>query len=176
MNYLVDTGFVIKRVNSGEADKYITLFTKNHGKVEAIAKGVRKISSRRASSIELLNLIRFQAVKTRKNYVLTEVALENSFEESKKNLRGISTIFFLCELLDKLCQVNQKHPDIYKLLEETIEKMNSHLSSGDLFQFQVQLVSKLGFWDQRKKFEGEEDLRSFIEGIIERKIKTKIYV
>ena len=92
MQFLKDRGFILKRVNFGDSDRYITIFTKNHGKIEVIAKGVRRITSRRASSVELLNLIEFQSVRSRKNYVLTEVKLIDSFEELKKELLHIKKI------------------------------------------------------------------------------------
>ena len=41
-------GFVLKRTNYGEADKILTVFTKERGKIKVLAKGVRKIKSRRA--------------------------------------------------------------------------------------------------------------------------------
>jgi len=47
-------GIIIKRKNFGEADRILTIFTKNKGKISIVAKGVRKINSRRAPHIELL--------------------------------------------------------------------------------------------------------------------------
>ena len=111
MRYLNDIGFVVKRVNLGEADRFITLFTKNNGKIEVLAKGVRKINSRRSSHIELLNLINFNSVKTSKNYILTEVDLVSSFESRKQTLDQCETLFLLCELINALCpheQVNRE--------------------------------------------------------------------
>ena len=46
---------IIKRRNFGEADRILTILTKNYGKIQVRAPGVRKITSRRSSHIELLN-------------------------------------------------------------------------------------------------------------------------
>ena len=73
MIYLKDVGFVVKRINLGEADRFVTIFTQNNGKIEVLAKGVRKITSKRSSHIELLNLVRFHSIKTSKNIILTEI-------------------------------------------------------------------------------------------------------
>jgi len=89
MRYLKDQGFVIRRINFGDSHRFITLFTKNNGKVEVVAKGVRKITSKRASSVELLNLIEFQSVHTSKNFILTEVKLLDSFENLKQDLKNM---------------------------------------------------------------------------------------
>ena len=48
-------GLVIKRKDVGEADKIVTIFSKNQGKISVIAKGVRKVTSRRAGNLELLS-------------------------------------------------------------------------------------------------------------------------
>jgi len=48
-------GIILKRINFSEADKILTIFTKRHGKVRAIAKGVRRLTSRKAGSVELFN-------------------------------------------------------------------------------------------------------------------------
>lgn len=173
MQFLKDFGFVIRRNNFGESDRYITIFTQNHGKVEMVAKGVRKITSRRSSSVELLNLIRFQAIKTSKNYILTEVESVNSYEPLKNNLRDLQILFLLCELIDKLCPLGQKHEDVFLLVKKTLERVGEE--EGAVFDFQTKMLSILGFWDGRREFRGEDDLRQFIEGVIERKIKTKTF-
>lgn len=172
MTYLNDTGFVVKRVNLGEADRFVTLYTKNNGKVEVLAKGVRKISSRRSSHIELLNLIRFNSIKTAKNFIMTEVELVNSFEKRKNTLKQCEVAFLVCELIDSLCpyvQVNQ----------ELFLKVYEFLSSGaiedqDLLRFETSILSILGYWDIEKKFNTEEESRVFIESLIEKKIKSRV--
>jgi len=45
---------VLKRVNVGEADKILTLYTPNPGKLSAIAKGVRRPKSKLGGHLELL--------------------------------------------------------------------------------------------------------------------------
>lgn len=175
MQYLSDIGFVVKRIQLGEADRFLTIFTRKYGKQEVLAKGVRKITSRRASHIELLNLIKFQSVKTSKNYILTEVELLNSFQPLKKDLSTINKCFFICELVEKLCPYGQRHEDVFDLMLTTLEHLkNEPYESSVLFDFQVQLLSTLGFWDGKRKFRDTEDLKNFIESIIERKIKTRI--
>lgn len=175
MHYLKDFGFIIKRVNFGESDRYISLFTKNNGKIEVVAKGVRKITSRRASSIELLNLVRFHAVKSSKNYILAEVELISSYDTLRKNLSDIQILFLLCELIDRLCPLGQKHNDVFELIGQTLNKVKKSEEPA-VTDFQTKMLSILGFWDGKKEFESDEDVRQFIEGVIERKLKTKRFL
>ena len=51
-------GLILKRANFGEADRMLTILTKNLGKISVVARGVRKITSRRAGNVELLNLVK----------------------------------------------------------------------------------------------------------------------
>lgn len=176
MQFLKDTAFVIKRVNVGEADKFITLYSQNNGKVEVLAKGVRKIKSRRASSIELLNLVCFQSVRTRKNFILTEVEVLNTFEHIKNDYTQMQIVFLMCELINALCAAGQVNDDVFHLMKNTLERINQDSAGQETFDFQVKLLENLGFLDNRKQpIQNDHQLRSYIESIIEKKVKTKLY-
>lgn len=170
MHYLRDRAFVLRRVNFGDSDRYITLFTHGHGKVEVIARGVRKISSRRAPSIELLNLIEFQAVRTSKNFILTEVKLVSSFESLKRDLENIQKAFTMCELIDAVMPYGEEHRDIFNLIEKAANKVVEN--ERNIIFFQAKLLTLLGFWDGRDSFRNPDHVRSVIEQIIERKLKS----
>lgn len=170
--YLNDIGFVVKRINLGEADRFVTLFTKNNGKVEVLAKGVRKITSRRSSHVELLNLIRFQSVKTSKNFILTEVELVNSFEKRKDSLKQFEIAFMVCELIDNLCPFGQINQELFIHVFQFLR--DGEHSDEALLEFETRILTFLGYWDVEKKFKSEEESRAFIESLIERKIKSRI--
>jgi len=174
MRYLKDTGFVIKRTNIGEYDRYVTIFSQQHGKIELLAKGVRKISSRRLSYLELLNNIRFQAVKGSKNYILTEVEIVNSYENLRQNLSNCKKLFSICELIENLCPFNQVSFSVYALLTNTLAELQSEIQDNPI-NFQVQLLTQLGYWDDSREFKSEDDITQYIESIIERRLKTNTY-
>lgn len=176
MKYLSDSAFVIRRVNFSEADRYITLFTRHFGKQEIVAKGVRKITSKRQSHLELLNKIKFHSLQTKKNYILTEVEVISTFSELKDQKGKLSAVFLICELVDKLCPVNVKHENIFNLIDRTITDLYQKDTTTVLYQFEIQLLTYLGFWDEKKEFKSSEDLESFIESIVERKIKSRLFL
>ncbi|HVT00632.1 MAG TPA: DNA repair protein RecO [Patescibacteria group bacterium] len=171
MQYLKDQGFVIKRINFGDSDRYLTLFTKNNGRIEVLARGVRKITSRRAGSVELLNLVNFQAVKSSKNHVLTEVSLIDSFNSLKYDLKNIRKVFLMCELIEAIMPYGEKHEDVFDLMERAL---NVAEEEKTLAYFQAKLLSLLGFWDGKTVFRDELHVQSVIEQTIERKLKTRI--
>ncbi len=170
MRYLKDTAFILRRINFGDSDRYITLFTKNHGKIEVVAKGVRKITSRRAPSIELFNMVEFQAIKTQKNYILTEVKLVSSFEHLKKELKHIEKVFLMCELIDAVMADGVRHVDVFDLLERAGEKISDN--EKNMAYFQAKLLSLLGFWDGKAAFKNDDHVRQVVEQVIERKLKS----
>lgn len=175
MHFLKDTGFVIKRINLGESDRYVTLFTREHGKIEVLAKGVRRITSRRAPHIELLNLIRFQTTKTKKNHILTEVEIVDNFDEIRHEMHQIGKVFLICELVNALCPDEQRHPEVFNLMHNTLNDLRGEHYEDTMFDFQVNVLSTLGFWDRRDKFRSSEELTSFIETIIEKKMQTNFF-
>jgi DNA repair protein RecO (recombination protein O) len=64
---------VLRKLDYGEADRIYTLLTREHGKVGAIAKGVRRSTSRLASALELFSLVDVQLAKGRSLDVVTQV-------------------------------------------------------------------------------------------------------
>lgn len=175
MQYLKDSGFVVKRVNVGEFDRYVTLYTRDNGKIEVVARGVRKISSKRSSHIELLNHIRFQAIKTSKNFILTETQLINQHELVRKEVDDMGSLFLICELVEKLCPSHQHNRDIFALINTFLSRVDNNDREKHLYTFQVELLSALGYWDPGRTFHDLDDIRQFIEGILERKLKSPLY-
>ena len=47
-----DEGVVLRTIKLGEADRIITILTRNHGKIRAVAKGVRRVKSRFGGRLE----------------------------------------------------------------------------------------------------------------------------
>lgn len=171
MQFLRDRGFILRRINFGDSDRYITIFTKNHGKIEVMARGVRKITSRRSSAVELLNLIEFQSVRSHKNYILTEVKLIDSFEELKREIIHIKKVFLMCELIDAVLPQGARHPDVFDLIDRASRKIVDN--ERNILYFQAKLLTLLGFWDGQVAFKNRDHLDQYTEQIIERKLKTR---
>ena len=172
MTYLNDTGFVVRRINLGEADRFVTIFTKNNGKVEVLAKGVRKITSKRSSHIELLNLVKFNSIRTSKNFILTEVALVDSCNESRETLSQCQIVFLVCELIDNLCPFGLVNKELFVLVGNFLKE--NDFSNSTLLKFETELLMALGYWNMERRFKDEREAETFIESIIERKIKSRV--
>lgn len=174
MQYIHDTGYVIKRTDTKEADKIVTILTHRNGKIDLLAKGVRKKESKRAAHIELLNKISFQAVAKNPNSraVLTEVKLEESHTSLKNTLENIRVLFLICELLSVLCPYRERQEDIFTLLDGTLNRLQKEQYATVLQSFQVKLLISLGYWDPARVFIDVDDINSFTENIMQKKLKS----
>lgn len=162
---------VIKRKNYGEADRILTVFTKNKGKISIIAKGVRKINSKRSSHVELLNHSMI-GVYEGKMPILTEAETLSHYGVLKSDLKKAGMAFYICELVDGLLPFHQENRAVFGLIQNTLLKMEEEEDCSALIgKFEQELLSLLGFWPREVAF--IEDSDSFIENIIERKIKSK---
>lgn len=170
MQYLSDQGFILRRVNFGDSDRYITIFTRNNGKIEVVARGVRKLTSRRAASCEPLNLIQFAAVKTAKNFILTEVKLSDSYSSLKKDLDNLEKVFTTCELIDALMPHNAPQIEVFDLTRRALSQMKNEKT---LIYYQAKLLASLGYWDSRVPFRDASHIKRQIEMILERKLRSE---
>lgn len=166
-------GIVIKRSNYSEADRIVTIFTKQNGKIKVKATGVRKIASRRSPHIEPLNYCIFGLYQGKGMPVLTEVESKESFPLLKKDLHRIGFAYHVCELIDGLCAENQENPEVFMLLGRTLRKLSKEENLQEvIYQFELELLRLLGFHTQAG-LTAKIDTQSLIESILERSLKTK---
>ncbi len=164
------TGVVIRRRNVGEADRMLTVFTKHHGKITVKARGVRKITSRRSSHIELLNLVSLSLYKGRVMSTLTEVESIDNFSDIKENLRSVGFAYHICELIDGLCAENQENSKVFSLLCDVLEKLTNRQDQELVVStFEKQLLDALGFTSSNEL----ANTQGLIEQILERRLKTR---
>ncbi len=169
-------GIIIKRHDFNEADRMLTIYTKDFGKIGVKATGVRRITSRRASHIELLNDVTLTLYRKSHIPVLTEAQMINSFSEIKNNLEKMGYAYHICELIDGLCPAEEIQPEVFHLLKNTLNEICLAEKEELLFtihDFEVALLTLLGFWHKRPQESTELDTHQFIENILERKLKSR---
>lgn len=165
-------GVIIKRRNSGEADRILTVFTKTQGKIRVMAKGVRRITSKRSPHIELLNysLLTLYTGKGMPFVTETETIEDHAF--IKQDLFLIGASFHICELMDGLCAENQEHPLLFSLLLQTLTAIAKGENVKEIMHtFENTMLSQLGF-SSRIPLLRTIDTHAAIEDILERKLKT----
>jgi DNA repair protein RecO (recombination protein O) len=94
-------GLVLHRLNLGETDKILTLFTAEHGKLSAVAKGARRAGSRLSGATELFTLSRFLLATGRSLDIVTQCEIRDSFPALRSDLQRMARATYFCELLDR---------------------------------------------------------------------------
>lgn len=138
-------GLILKRHNFGEADRVLTVLTDRYGKISVIAKGVRRITSRRAGNVEVLNRVKLHLFKA-KNYNLSEAESLDTFSSLKENLTLSTTAFHIIELTDRLTPEEQKNPQLYELVVSILRILEKNPRQIFVRAFEVKILSLLGFW------------------------------
>lgn len=174
------TGIIIKRTNYSEADRILTVFTKHYGKIKVIAKGVRKITSRRGGNVELFNLAEITLHESKNFDLLTEANVLESFLFIRQNLHKIGWSYYLCELIDGLCPEKQENIYVYNLLLKILLELNSDLGeksqiSQFITNFETSLLKNLGFWPNDKVLPPSQ-IENFLENLLERKLKSRNFL
>lgn len=148
-----DEGIVIRRKNVGEADRILTIFTKKHGKVQAFAKGVRKIHSKKAPHLDLLVRSRLFFTHGRELDIVTEAQSLERFDELKTSFAKNQMGLYLAESLDFLTEEKQEYQHVYDLFILALRAGSAFSEDKTplvLISFQLKLLKTLGFWSDNR--------------------------
>ena len=172
-------GVILKRLNYGEADRILTIYTKYRGKIRAIAKGVRKITSRKGGNVELFNHCVLFLAEGRNLDIVTEAQVVNSFSRLSDDLEKTAAAFYLVELVDQLTPDGQVNRQVFNLLVGVLSELKTCLPArqgrraeelGAITRsFEIELLKLLGFWSDAVDI---KNVKGYIEEIIERKLKS----
>lgn len=168
-------GIVIKRINFGEADKILTIFTPRYGKIVALVKGVRKINSRKSPHVELFNHIKAFLHYGRTWDYITEAESIETFAYLRSQLDRVAYAFRIVEEVDRLCAERQVHKNIFDLLLAVFLKIDNQNSRGIdtiVDEFTTQLLWGLGYLP-RGKILPAVALERYLEHVMETSLKSK---
>lgn len=165
-------GIVLKRRNFGEADRIVTIYTKHYGKIRALAKGVRKIKSRKGPSLEPFNQTSLFLAQGKNLDLITETQLINSFSDWRKDLMRVGVAYYFCELVDKLTPDGQANQSVFGLLRDFLAKTADSPLRSLVREFEEELLEELGFGVPDGARDETGSLKSYIETITEKKINS----
>lgn len=159
---------VLRKRNLLNKDLLVSLFSATDGKITVIAKGVKKLTSRRAPHLETANLIEAMINRVGDRLYLEETRLISGFSELKKDRRKISLLYQFLFVLERLLPENQKEDIIYNLTKSFLVKLTQTSSKYDILTVYFnKLLRGLGY---TKKDYDLIDLASVISGLINEKL------
>jgi len=166
---------VLKRHNYQEADRFITVFSRYQGKVEALAKGVRKLSSRKRPALEPGNHVKLSITTSTHLPLITEAILIHPFTAAKANLPRITQLHQLLEIVDLLTVETESHPQVFNLLQQSLRALETNGHKKDYLLENIRLILQdLGFTYDKKFSEG--GLRRYIEDLGNRNLRSKAFL
>ena len=107
---------MLRARNLGEADKIFTLFTRLHGKLDAVGKGVRRPKSALGGRLELLSEARVALHRGRSLAVIAQAQTVRSHWEQLVEPRALAAASMLAELVDMFCEPELPLDEVYALL------------------------------------------------------------
>jgi len=111
-----DEGVVLRTYKLGEADRIVVLATREHGKVRAVAKGVRKTRSKFGARLEPLSHVALQLYEGRNLDVITQVDGIDAFRAIRDDLDRYAAAVTVLEVVDQLAMEGEPDPRRFQML------------------------------------------------------------
>lgn len=142
---------VLRHSDWGEADRILVLFTREMGKVRAIAKGVRKLRSRKAGHLEPFTRVTLQLAKGRNLWIITQAETVDAYQPLREDLVLMGYAVYVIELIDRSSGEEGPNLPLYRLLINTLHRL---AKTDDPFQvvryYELRLLDLLGFRPELK--------------------------
>lgn len=141
---------VLRHNDYGEADRMLTLYTRQLGKARAIAKGARKIASRKAGHIEPFTHVRLQLAKGKDMLLITQADTVDAYLALRDDLILTSQAAYVLELLDRFSYEDEtENPSTFRLLTETLSRLASKADPWLAIRYyEIRLLDHVGFRPQ----------------------------
>jgi len=135
--------FILEKTDLREADQVFTIYTKDFGKLKVLGKAIRKIKSKLRAGIDLFYLSEIEFIQGKNHKTLTDAITIEKFKNVKQDLEKLGIVSQIAENVGDLIKGEEKDEDIWNLLTEVFEKINSY--SLVYHYFFWNLLSILGY-------------------------------
>jgi DNA repair protein RecO (recombination protein O) len=164
---------VLRHADWGEADRLVTIYTREQGKLRAVAKGARKVTSRKAGHLEPFTQVKLQLARGRSLFIVTQADTIEAYLPLRETLVMTGTASYVVELLDRFVYEEEgADPTLFRLLADTLKR----LANGEdpwlaVRYYEMRLLDFLGFRPQlfecancSREIQAEDQFFSFSAG------------
>ncbi len=123
-------GIVLRRRDHREHDRVLTLYTEKYGKIDAVARGVKKITSKLAGHLEPMSYSSFMLARGRTFDVLATSIKLSSFRIPQTDLFAFALASYFFEVVDRLTRPNLPDRALFRLLVEFLETFEKAVEPG----------------------------------------------
>ncbi len=140
------TGLVLKSVNIGEADRLLTIFTKESGTISAMVKGARSLKNRNMASSQQFCYSTFVLYKKGEKLWVRESNLIESFFGIRETIEGLSLAGYIVEVLSEVTTA-EAESELLRLALNSLYAISSRKYSLDKIKaaFEIRATSIIGF-------------------------------
>jgi len=124
MIFLRGKGIVISKKDIEEADRYITIFMEDYGKVSTVIKGIRKSKKRDKTAVDILSLTDFQFYKKNDSLIISNFSTIKDYIGIKSDIDKINIAFYIFSILNQILVENGRNRKIYEVLEKTLNYLD----------------------------------------------------
>ena len=120
MKFIKTKGLIIKKVDFGEGDRIITIFSENFGKIDLLVKGIRKSKKRDQSSVDLLTLSNFTFYKKGDNFILNTIDSIDFFYDLKKDIEKLEIVSYVLSIINELILPGERKKEFFQRIEKAL--------------------------------------------------------
>lgn len=144
-NHYRTPGIILKKKDRGEANRIFTVYTRDFGKLDLLARAERKITSKLRGGLELFYFSEVEFIQGKHYKTLTDAILLDGSKDLKKDLGALSVLSKIAEVLD--CLVKEAEPDqkVWNLLSDTFKKLREGKEELVYHYFFWNFISLLGY-------------------------------
>jgi DNA repair protein RecO (recombination protein O) len=140
---------VLRRNDFGEADRLLTIYTPEWGKLRVIAKGVRKPTSRKSGHVELFTHSRLLIAKGRNLDIVTQAETIHSFRPLREDLLRTGWAYYAAELLDRFVEEGIENRPLFNLFLATLGRLCEDVDLDLTARFyELRLLTLVGYRPQ----------------------------
>ena len=137
---------VLRHINWGEADRILTLFSLEMGKLRALAKGVRKPRSRKAGHLEPFTRVSLQLARARDLPIITQAETLEAYIPLREDLLMPTYAAYVVELLDRFTYEEGENRGLYRLMANTLSRLSAgHNPDLVIHFYELRLLDLVGF-------------------------------
>jgi DNA repair protein RecO (recombination protein O) len=115
---------IVKRINLGESDRIVTALSSDNGKIRFVAKGVRKIKSKFGGNLEPFYKSELLLVTGKNLDILSNAQIKDTYLPTKPDLEQLKAANLIGEIIDRIVPDNERDPELFSLLEKSLQKLD----------------------------------------------------
>jgi len=138
---------ILRHSDLGEADRLLTAYCAEFGKLRLVAKGVRRPGSRKAGHVEPFTRCHLLVARGRELDIITQAEAVELYPALREDLLRLSHAAYVVELMDRFSMdEGEGHRSLYRLLTNTLERLAQGADPATTVRFfELRLVDELGF-------------------------------